>query len=154
MHFQLVDRVLERRHDGITTLKSVTSAEEYLRDHFPGFPILPGVMMLEAMVQAARAWVDGLTGDEGFGQPTDDTLVIAEVRNVVYAAMVRPGETLRVDVSCLGRDEDGVFAFQGSGEVLDVRGAAPRQAVKARFRLRSVSLGDLRPCAAPPTAAD
>ena len=55
MHFCLVDRILERSDDRIVTIKLVSNAEEYLRDHFPGFPVLPGVMMLEAMVQAGRA---------------------------------------------------------------------------------------------------
>jgi len=54
MHFDLVDRVLELAPDRIVTLKQVSAAEEYLQDHFPSFPVLPGVMMLEALVQAAR----------------------------------------------------------------------------------------------------
>ncbi len=53
MKFNLVDQVLEKSKDHIVTVKQVSQAEEYLADHFPTFPILPGVMMLEAMVQAA-----------------------------------------------------------------------------------------------------
>jgi 3-hydroxymyristoyl/3-hydroxydecanoyl-(acyl carrier protein) dehydratase len=58
MHFNLIDRVLERNETQIITLKHVSSAEEYLQDHFPSFPVLPGVMMLEAMTQAARSFLD------------------------------------------------------------------------------------------------
>ena len=54
MHFDLVDRVLDLAADRIVTLKHVTAGEEYLQDHFPTFPVLPGVMMIEAMTQAAR----------------------------------------------------------------------------------------------------
>ena len=50
MKFNLVDQVLEKSKDHIVTVKQVSQAEEYLADHFPTFPILPGVMMLEAMV--------------------------------------------------------------------------------------------------------
>src|SRR5262245_9060147 len=62
MHFDLVDRILEQPPDRIVTLKHVTSAEEYLGDHFPSFPVLPGVMMLEAMVQAGRRMLEGRAG--------------------------------------------------------------------------------------------
>ena len=53
MRFTLIDRIVELEQGArITAVKSVSLAEEYLRDHFPRFPVLPGVMMLEAMTQA------------------------------------------------------------------------------------------------------
>jgi 3-hydroxymyristoyl/3-hydroxydecanoyl-(acyl carrier protein) dehydratase len=52
MRFTLIDTILERSADRIVAVKQVSMAEEYLADHFPSFPILPGVMMVEAMVQA------------------------------------------------------------------------------------------------------
>ena len=163
MYFQLVDRILERRPDGIVTAKAVTAAEEYLKDHFPDFPILPGVMMLEALVQAGRAWAAGLAGDEGFGAAERRPMVIAETRQVVYASMVRPGEVLRAEVTCRGRDDDGVFRFQGRGVVCRVggppRGAADgaateseAEAVKARFSLRPIEPADVVAAGRPPEA--
>ena len=120
MRFQLVDRVVERSADRLVSVKAVTAAEEYLGDHFPGFPVLPGVMMLEALVQAARELVtDG--GETG-------PLVVGDVRNVKYGNMVRPGQTLQVEVTLRGRDEAG-FDFQGTGTV---EGSI---AVQGRFRL-------------------
>ena len=53
-----VRAVLEQDERSIVTIKHVTGAEEYLQDHFAGFPVLPGVMMLEAMVQAAVSGVE------------------------------------------------------------------------------------------------
>lgn len=55
MKFTLVDQMLECGPDRAVAVKNVTASEEYLADHFPSFPVLPGVFMLEAMVQAARA---------------------------------------------------------------------------------------------------
>src|SRR5690606_25238326 len=101
---------------------SVTSAEEYLADHFPGFPVLPGVMMLESLVQAARRLVA-----EDADAPAMP-LVVREVRNVKYGNMVRPGQTLRVEVTLRGRDDAG-YEFQGKGTVDD------SVAVQGRFRL-------------------
>ena len=92
MHFSLVDAVLERGADRIVTIKHVSSAEEYLQDHFPGYPVLPGVMMLEAMVQAARELED----PEGRANPP---LVLGSVRGLKYGRFVPPGSTLRVEVT-------------------------------------------------------
>ena len=56
MRFWLLDRICSLEpHTSLTAVKNVTLAEEYLADHFPRFPVLPGVFMLEATTQAA-AW--------------------------------------------------------------------------------------------------
>lgn len=122
MRFALVDRVLERSEDRLTAVKAVTSAEEYLADHFPGFPVLPGVMMLEALVQAGRLLAAG--GED----PTSVPLVIREVRNVRYGNMVRPGQTLELEVTLRKHDEAG-YEFAGRGTV------DGQVAVQGRFTL-------------------
>ena len=53
MHFTFVDRVLQLQPGvSITTVKCLSLAEEYLADHFPRFPVMPGVLMLQAMTEA------------------------------------------------------------------------------------------------------
>ena len=47
MRFRLIDDILEQDENRIVVVKNVTNAEEYLQDHFPTFPVLPGVLMLE-----------------------------------------------------------------------------------------------------------
>jgi len=116
MKFNLIDSVVEQTSDHIVAIKCVSSAEEYLADHFPGFAVLPGVMMLEALVQAGRLLAAG-------GDPADPTapgrpLVLAEARNVRYSNMVRPGQSLRVRVSVRKRDADG-WELDGVGSVED-----------------------------------
>lgn len=100
VHFSLVDSVLERSDDRIVTIKHVSSAEEYLQDHFPGYPVLPGVMMLEAMVQAARLLAD----PEDLADPP---LVLGMVRGLKYGRFVPPGATLRVEVTRFKVTEGG-----------------------------------------------
>ena len=57
MKFGLIDRIVElARGERIVAVKAVSLAEEYLADHFPTFPVLPGVLMLEGMAEAA-AWL-------------------------------------------------------------------------------------------------
>jgi len=128
VRFDLIDRVLDRQPNRLTAVKNVTNAEEYLADHFPRFPVLPGVMMLETLVQAARKLVDGMDG------AATTMLVVTEVRNLRYGNMVRPGQTLRVEVELRKHDEAG-YEFQGRGTVED------QIAVQGRFRLAPLKTG-------------
>lgn len=134
MRFELIDRVVDRQADALTGIKNVSAAEEYLADHFPGFPVLPGVMMLEALVQAARLFVAGTAsegisgGISGGGGP----LVVTQVRNVRYGNMVRPGQALVVRVA-LRKQEGDAYEFQGEGTV------DGQVAVQGRFRLEPLN---------------
>ncbi|HYE02834.1 MAG TPA: hypothetical protein VD963_06330 [Phycisphaerales bacterium] len=143
MRFELVDRVVERSAERIVTLKHVSLAEEYLQDHFPGFPVLPGVLMVEAMVQAARALLD----DRGGAR-----LVLGQVRALKYGRFVRPGDTLRVEVvlggTGTGAGQDSSFELRGQGSVLGAVAGLEEPgglAVSGRFTLRPVRLGSCRP---------
>ena len=109
MRFDLVDAITEQTPGRIVAVKAVTAAEEYLADHFPGFPVLPGVMMLEAMVQASRRI---LHQEHGPGPWT-----LAEARNIRYGQMVRPGERLCVTVELLKSADPHTHTFAGRGEV-------------------------------------
>ncbi len=131
MRFELIDRIIEESADRIVAVKQVSLSEEYLADHFPGYPVLPGVLMLEAMVQAARR----LAGDRAAGR----RLVLGSVRTLRYGAMVRPGEALRVEVTLGGSNDDGSFDFRGAGTVVrDGHAGSSENAVSGRFTLRPV----------------
>ena len=127
MRFELIDQVLEKEPNRLVAVKSVTNAEEYLGDHFPSFPVLPGVMMLETLVQAGRRLVAERTGD----QTTTEPLVLTQVRNVRYGNMVRPGESLKVEVT-IRKEQPGQYDFQGVGTVND------QVAVQGRFSLTAI----------------
>lgn len=138
MKFQLVDRI-ESLEPGrrIVTVKALSLAEEYLADHFPGFPVLPGVLMIEAMVQSA-AWLVRLEQDF-----TRSIVVLAAARNVRYSSFVSPGRMLRCEVEAISID-DASARFKGSAAVWDAPGAGgdppSRQAVTARLELRCYNL--------------
>ncbi len=134
MHFDLVDQVVEIDSDRIVTLKNVTMAEEYLQDHFPGFPILPGVLMIEALVQASRRLLR--ERDPALGRH-----VLGEVRALKYGSLVRPGDSLRIEVSLNKESPEGVFGFKGTGTVLRAGHDADQapQAVSGRFSMRAPS---------------
>lgn len=130
MKLNLIDKVVSRTDDSLRAIKNVTAAEEYLGDHFPGFPILPGVFMLETMVQAGRHFVAGLA--DAPARP----LMVTRARNVKYAAMVKPGETLTVEVKLRKREQvDGREAFEFDGTGWNGEAVA----VQGRFTLTPVA---------------
>ncbi len=133
MRFVLIDRIVELESGRrIVAQKGVSLAEEYLADHFPKFPVLPGVMMVEAMVQAA-AWLVRESLDFA-----PSLVVLKEARNVTYKSFVTPGRVLSIEAVCQELDaEHSVFAARGE---LD-----GREIVKGRLTLRHLSLGALDP---------
>ena len=136
MRFALIDRVIELEPGSrIVALKAVSLAEEYLADHFATFPVLPGVFMLEAMLESA-AWLVRQSEDFAHSQ-----VLLKVARNVTYRSFVKPGHVLRIEVHCrrLAQDESD---FAGTGQCED------REVVKARFTLRHFNLSERDPALA------
>ncbi len=133
MRFTLLDRItLLEPGTRIEATKSLSLAEEYLADHFPLFPVMPGVLMLEAMTQCG-AWL--IRAGENFAH---SMVVLAEARNVKYADFVTPGQTLTVTAEVLKQDEhESTLKAQGmvNGNV----------SVSARLILRRYNLADESP---------
>ena len=106
----LVDRVLElEKGKRIKALKNVTINEPFFSGHFPKRPVMPGVLMLEAMAQAAAL----LAFDTLNMTPDDNTVYyFAGIDNARFKRPVEPGDQLIMDVS-LERMKSGVFKFKG-----------------------------------------
>lgn len=131
MKFVLVDRICEYDPGTrIVTQKALTAAEEYLSDHFPAFPVMPGVLMLEAMVQAS-AWV--VRASQDFAKPL---VLLKAARNVTYKSFVVPGEVLTVTAECKEMTPEQ-SVFMASGVVGD------RPTVKGRLVLRHLALTEV-----------
>ncbi|HEV3415173.1 MAG TPA: 3-hydroxyacyl-ACP dehydratase FabZ family protein [Pirellulales bacterium] len=115
MRFTLLDRIVQLEPGKrVTAVKALALAEEYLADHFPSFPVMPGVLMLEAMTQAG-AWL--VRAGEDFAH---SIVVLKEARNVKYSNFVAPGQTLTVTAEIVGQDPRQTrFKAQGTvdGEV-------------------------------------
>jgi len=130
MDFTLIDHVARYNGDGkIVTVKRLSPSEDYLRDHFPGNPVMPGVLMLEAMVQSA-AWILRVMDDFRYS-----VIVLKETRNVKYGRFLSPGEELRVEVELLER-EGNTAKFKGRGLVGDA------VSVSGRFTLACLNLAE------------
>jgi 3-hydroxyacyl-[acyl-carrier-protein] dehydratase len=133
MKFILIDHITELvPGERISAVKALSLAEEYLADHFPRFPVLPGVLMIEALVQAAACLV---RATEDFAH---SLVVLAEARNVTYKSFVSPGRVLEVSVQAK-RIEAELSQFVGIGRCGD------EEMVKAHLTLRHSNLADRDP---------
>jgi len=133
MKFYLVDRILELEPPKrIVGVKNLSLAEEYLADHFPAYPVLPGVMMLEALVQAA-AWLVRASNDF-----EKNLILLREAQNVRYGNFVRPGGQLVMTVEALEIGPDS-SKFKATGE------CDGQQAVQARLTLEHLNIADEDP---------
>ena len=133
MRFTLLDRVVAiEPGKSITAMKALTLSVEYLADHFPRFPVMPGVLMLEAMTQAA-AWTIRLGEDFAHS-----IVVLRSARNVKYGDFVEPGRTLTVTAEVLSQDER-TTKIKASGSVGD------RTSLTARLVLERYNLADRLP---------
>ena len=133
MKFILIDRIIELvPGERITAVKALSRAEEYLADHFPRFPVMPGVLMVEAMIQGA-SWLVRVTEDFAHSM-----LQLAEARNVTYKSFVSPGQVfeLSVEAKQIGPESS---RFVGVGR------CGQTEMVKAHLSLRHFNLAGQEP---------
>jgi len=149
MHFTLVDRILSLTDESAVTLKNVSLAEEYLQDHFATFPVLPGVLMIESLVQAARLVMErraesaaGLATEpigEHVPRYPNQRWVLGKARALKYGAFVRPGAALRIEVNLAKVNDDGSVDFKAQALLIEPQSTVPPPVAAAgRITLRPV----------------
>lgn len=114
--FLLVDRVVEiEKGKRIKALKNVTVNEPFFTGHFPSRPVMPGVLMLEALAQAA-----GLLSFDMLGVAPDENTVFyfVGIDNARFKRPVEPGDQLILEVE-LDRIKGGIYKFKGVARVDD-----------------------------------
>jgi len=133
MKFVLIDRITDLEPGKqISAVKALSIAEEYLADHFPRFPVLPGVLMVEAMVQAST-WLVRATEDFAHSM-----LLLSQARNVTYKSFVSPGQIFELEVQAKEINPES-SRFVGIGRCGDT------EMVKAHWSLRHFNLADEDP---------
>ena len=133
MRFNLVDRIVAVEPGrSLRAVKNLTLGEEYLADHFPTFPVMPGVLMLQTLVEAS-AWLLRISSEF-----RHSVIVLREARNVKYGTFMEPGRQMLLSTELI--EQDGPLAtFKGKGEV---DGAST---VSARLTLACSNLRDRNP---------
>ena len=136
MRFILIDKVISLENGRqIKAIKSVSLAEEYLADHFPTFPVLPGVLLLEGLIESA-SWLVRQT--ENFAH---SMILLEQARNVKYKSFLAPGSQIEYTVQAKTIEEN-VSSFTGFGL------SEGERIVEARFGLRHFNLADQNPAMA------
>jgi beta-hydroxyacyl-ACP dehydratase FabZ len=106
--FLLIDRVLElEERKKIVAIKNVTCNEPFFQGHFPGDPIMPGVLQIEAMAQAA-----GIIGLFGRKFDKGNAIAFLGIDKARFRGWVRPGDVLRIEVETL-QDRRNTMRFAG-----------------------------------------
>ena len=129
MRFVLVDRITNLEPgESLVAVKNLSLAEEYLADHFPGFPVMPGVLMLEALTQAG-AWL--IRDMEDFAH---SIVVLKKAKMIKYGSFVEPGRQLQLKVMLVSHD-DREASFKGEGTI-DGQTMVRGQFTLTRYNLR------------------
>jgi len=130
MRFILIDKVISIEPGRqIKTIKNVSLAEEYLADHFPAFPVLPGVLLLQGLIESA-SWLVRKT--QNF---SNSMILLQQVKNVKYKSFLAPGDQIEYTIDAKDIEEN-ISSFTGSGT------ANGEKIVEARLALRHFNLAD------------
>lgn len=135
MQFHLIDRITAvEPGKSLEATKLLTLAEEYLADHFPSFPVMPGVLMLQALMEAA-SWLWRI--DHDFPH---SVTVARQVRSAKYGTFMEPGQMMQIRVEWLRQpDANGLAEFKGRGTVVGAN------VVSAQFSLIGYNLREKQP---------
>lgn len=131
--FSFVDRVLElKKNESVTAVYTLKPDEEFLKDHFSAFPVMPGVLMVEAVKQAASA----LAADSLGKKDARFRLVAAE--DIKFGQFVKPGTHVRMTAR-LKEHVNGRFHFDGRMDLVnDENGPSVAKALVASFVLEAL----------------
>lgn len=102
--FLFVDRVVEVTDAKIRTAKQVSAEEPFFKGHYPGNPIMPGVLVCEAIFQSGAILLSRIAGDVGEGTP-----VLTRVTNAKFKNIVKPGALLEMEAELVERVSNAFF---------------------------------------------
>ena len=108
--FLFIEKIVEHKESFIHTQKKLTGDEDFFKGHFPGKPIMPGVLMMEAAFQSAGVIIKSIK-DKGLG-------VITKVENTRFRHLVHPGELLDIQIT-LTKHLKNLYFFDGKLFVAD-----------------------------------
>ncbi len=109
--FLLIDEIVEQTENRIVCRKRFTGEEFWYAGHYPEFPLTPGVLLLESAMQAGAVLLAWVVKDN-----PDKVPVVSRINNVKFKKMVRPGDTVTLDVT-LTEQLAGAFFMEASVNV-------------------------------------
>ena len=116
--FLFLDEVVERSENSLTAKRHVSDSEPFFEGHYPGNPIMPGVLISEAVFQAGAVFLNSLLEQELETYP-NLVPVLTKIADARFRSIVRPGDDLKITVSL--KEKMGRFIFM-NGSVKNGRG--------------------------------
>ena len=110
--FLFVDEVVEQSVDSLTAKKHVDASEAFFEGHYPGNPIMPGVLISEAVFQTGAIFLTRLLAEELDSDP-DMVPVLTKIVDARFRSIVRPGDDLYITVKL--KEKAGRFIFMAGG---------------------------------------
>ena len=96
--FLFVDQVVEMTEKNIKATRKMDPEEAFFKGHYPGYPIMPGVLVCEAIFQTGAILLSRIMTDVGEGVP-----VLGRINNAKFKQMVKPGDTLELEAELVER---------------------------------------------------
>ena len=125
MRFSQLDRILAlEKGKSIQAVKCLSLSEEYLQDHFPRFPVMPGVLMVESMFQASSFLVRATNGFQ------HSTVMLRETRSLKFQGFVQPGDSLHVNSQITATDGP-ITKLKVTGSINDEVACSGRMVVES-----------------------
>jgi UDP-3-O-[3-hydroxymyristoyl] N-acetylglucosamine deacetylase/3-hydroxyacyl-[acyl-carrier-protein] dehydratase len=124
----LVDKIIELDKDHVVGVKSVTFNEHFFQGHFPGNPVMPGVLIIEALAQTG-----GILAMHNVGDPGQWDTYFIKIDNVKFKQMVQPGDTLLLKMELMAPIRRGICQMQATayvGNKIAAEGELTAQIVK------------------------
>ena len=138
MRFRQLDKIIELiPGERIVAVRQVRADEDYLRDHFPFFPVMPGVLMVEALFQAS-CWL--IRATENF---ENSLLILREAKNVKFADFMEPDQTLQITAEILKLENESV-SIKATGVKGDTVAVSARLVIgKSNLKSKNTHLSSL-----------
>ena len=103
--FLYIEQIVDRTENSITTSKKITGKEDFFKGHFPGNPIMPGVLLCEATFQTGALLMSFIME----GGLENKTAVVSRIQSAKFKNMVKPGDTLEIKVELLEQIANAAF---------------------------------------------
>lgn len=103
--FLYIDSILDRTEKTITTGKSITGEEDFFKGHFPGNPIMPGVLLCEACFQSGALLMSYIMD----GGLENKTAVVSRIQSAKFKTMIKPGDKLEIKTELIDQLENAAY---------------------------------------------
>ncbi len=131
MRYLLIDHIVEwKSKEKIKGIKNVTISEDFLEFHFPKNPIMPGVLLLEALVQLA-GWLEAVSSD------FNNWFLINKVNKSNFYGFAYPGDQVELVIETLTEPNSSVKTYKGAGTV------GGKKIIKSEFEGKIIPLSEI-----------